>query len=76
MDFWDRPDQLSLLQVKEYALLTLPQFLTVLSQKPTSSPTGIYLSEMDSASFSSLNRLSPVLKKAVEEFKKQSTKEL
>ena len=45
MDFRDRPDRLSLLQVKEYALLTSLQFLTLLSQKPTSNPTGLYLSE-------------------------------
>ena len=55
--------------------MTSPQFLTVLSQKPTSIPTGLYLSEMDSASFSLLNRSGPLLKKAMEEFKKQSTKE-
>jgi hypothetical protein len=76
MDFRNRPDRLSLLQVKEYALMTSPQFLTVLSQKPTLNPTGLYLSEIDSASFSTLNRLFPLLKKAGEEFKKRSTKEL
>ena len=70
MAFRDRPDRLSLLQVKEYALVTSSQFLTVLSQKPTLIPTGLNLSEIDSASFSSLNRLSPLLKKAAEEFKK------
>jgi hypothetical protein len=51
------------------------QFLTVLSQKPFSLPTGLNLSEVDSVSFSSLNKLSPQLKKAAEEFKKRSTKE-
>ena len=76
MVFRDHPDRMSLLQVKEYAHITSSQFLTVLSQKPTSKPTGLYLSEMDSASFSTLNRLSPLLKKASEEFKKRSTKEL
>ena len=58
MAFRDQPDWLSLLQAKEYGLMILSQFLTVLSQKPTSTPTGLYLSELDSASFSSLNRLS------------------
>jgi hypothetical protein len=76
MDFRDRPDRLSLLQVKEYALMISSQFLTVLSKKPTSIPTGLNISEVDSASFSSLNRLSPQLKKAAEEFRKRGTKEL
>jgi hypothetical protein len=76
MVFRDRPDRLSLLQVKEYALMTSPQFLTVLLQKPTLNPTGLDISEMDSTSFSSLNRLSPLLKKAVDEFKKRGAKEL
>ena len=73
MAFRDRPDQLSLLQAKEYGLMTLSQFLTVLLQKPTSTPTGLYLSESDSASFSSLDRWSPLLKKAAEDFKKRSS---
>ena len=53
-----------------HTTMPLRDFLTMLSQKPTSKPTGLYLSKMDSASFSSLNRLSPLLKKASEEFKK------
>ena len=76
MVFRDHPDRLSLLQVKEYAQMTSSQFLTVLSQKPTSKPTGLDLSEMDSALFSSLYKLSPLLKKASEEFKKRNTKEI
>ena len=39
------------------------------------TPTGLYLSELDSALFYSLNRLSPLLKKAAEDFKKRSTKD-
>ena len=75
MVFRDRPDRLSLLQVKEFALMISSQFLTVLSKKPTLIPTGLNLSEVDSASFSSLNRLTPQLKKAAEAFRKRSTKE-
>ena len=72
MTFRDCPDRLSLLQVKEYALMISSQFLTVLLQKLALIPTGpgLNLSKMDSGSFSSLNRLSCQLKKAVEEFKK------
>ena len=54
MTFRDRPFQLSLRQVKEYyALKISSQFLTVLSRKPTSIPTSLNFSEVDSASFSS-----------------------
>ena len=76
LTFRDHPDRLSLLQVKEYALIISSHFLTVLSQKPTSIPTGLNLSEVDSGKFSSLNKLSPQLKKAAEEFKKRSKKDL
>lgn len=75
MTFRDHPDRLSLLQVKEYALMISSNFLTVLSQKPTLIPTGLNLSEIDSAKFSSLNRISFQLKKAAEEFKKRSPKD-
>ena len=68
MAFRDRPDRLSL-QAKEYGLMTSSQFLTVLSQKPLQP-------QLDSALYSSLNRLSPLLKKAAEDFKKRSTKDL
>jgi len=56
-----KADRLSLLQVKEYALVTSNQFL---NEKPTLNPTGLRLASADSLIVSSLYQWSAEARKA------------
>ena len=69
--FRDRPDRLSLLQVKEYVIVTSNQFLVILNEKPTLNPTGLRLASADSLIFSSLYQWSAEVRMAMETFKKR-----
>ncbi|KAM6503057.1 hypothetical protein JOM56_003034 [Amanita muscaria] len=73
LTFRDRPERLALLNVKEYALITSPQFLLLLSHAPVVSSTGLTLSSDDSAAFMDLNKLSKNLKKVMEIFRRKKT---